>query len=202
MKNVIVTTKIYKDKNGVLCFSYDKDILNFLNKLNLLIRPFNISKKIDHKNLKKCDGLFIMGGGNIHKIENSKLNEIRDDFEKKLFKYFIKHNKPIIAVCRGFQNIVSFYGINLLKAKGHVRKIHNINVDKSRFIKHHKLKVNSYHEYIVSSVPKNFLTVSKTKDGSIEIAEHESKKILCLMFHPERDMPSKFKIMKSIKNLF
>ena len=84
MKNVIVTSKIYKDKNGVLCFSYDKDILNFLKKLNLLIRPFNTSEKIDHQNLKNCDGLFIMGGGNIHKIENNKLNTISDNFEKKV----------------------------------------------------------------------------------------------------------------------
>jgi gamma-glutamyl-gamma-aminobutyrate hydrolase PuuD len=84
MKNVIVTTRIYKDRNGILYFSYDKDILNLLKKLNLLIMPFDISNKIDDKLLKKCDGLFIMGGGNIDKIEKNELNKIRDNFEKKI----------------------------------------------------------------------------------------------------------------------
>jgi gamma-glutamyl-gamma-aminobutyrate hydrolase PuuD len=202
MKNVIVTTRIYKDRNGILYFSYDKDILNLLKKLNLLIMPFDISNKIDDKLLKKCDGLFIMGGGNIDKIEKNELNKIRDNFEKKLFKYFLKTNKPIIAVCRGFQNIVSFYGIELKKAKGHVRKLHNLNLNKSRFVKHSKLKVNSYHDYIINKIPKDFSIISKTNDGSIEIAEHNFKKVLCLMFHPERSMPSKSIIIESIKNLF
>jgi len=202
MKNVIVTSKIYKDQNGILCFSYDKDILKMLSKLNFLVKPFNITNRINYKSLKTCNGLFLTGGGNIYNIEKNELNKIRDNFEKKLFRYFLKQNKPIIAICRGFQNIVNFYGIKLSKVNGHVRKMHNINIKKSKFIKYKKLKVNSYHNYMVTDLPKNYSIISKIKDGSIEIAEHNSKKILCLMFHPERTMPSQSKIMKSIKKFF
>ena len=46
------------------------------------------------------------------------------------------------------------------------------------------------------------LNISCTNDGSIEIAAHKSKKILCLMFHPERTMKSKSLILNSIKKFF
>lgn len=200
MKNFVVSTKIYKDKNKTLCTLYDADILVMLNKLGVLITPINISKKIDKNLLKNSDGMFLMGGGDINKIEKKKLNKTRDVFEKKLYKYFKKQNKPIIGICRGFQNIVSFYGIKLSRTKNHVRTNHYLEIKKSRFIKYKNLTVNSYHNYIVSSLPKEFSIISKLEDGSIEIAEHKTKKILCFMFHPERKMYSQKKITKVLKN--
>tara|TARA_B100000787_G_scaffold170093_1_gene163952 strand:- start:3868 stop:4479 length:612 start_codon:yes stop_codon:yes gene_type:complete len=202
MKNLIVSPRIYKDTNEVICTSYDVDILEMLNKLNILVKPFNILKKIDHNLLKNSDGLFLMGGGNINKVEKNKINKMRDDYEKKLFKYFVKHKKPIVGICRGFQNIVSFYGIKLVQVKGHVRTKHHLKINKSRFIKHKSLDVNSYHNYAVTNLPKNYSAISQLKDGTIEIAEHKTKKILCLMFHPERKMLSQKKILQSLKKFF
>ena len=63
---------IYRDKNGELCTSYEEDILKMLNKLDMLIKPCNISKKINYSSLKKSDGLILLGGGNINKIEKKK----------------------------------------------------------------------------------------------------------------------------------
>ena len=65
------------------------------------------------------------------------------------------------------------HGIKLKKTNNHVRKFHTLKVDKSKFIKKKTLKVNSYHNYLIRNLPKNFKNVSTTKDGSIEIAEHE-----------------------------
>jgi N5-(cytidine 5'-diphosphoramidyl)-L-glutamine hydrolase len=200
MKNFIVSSQIFEDKNGTIYTSYDVDTLKMLNKLDILMTPVNIFNKINKHLLKDADGLFLMGGGDINKIEKKKTNKIRDEFEKKLFKYFIKQDKPIIGICRGFQNIVSFYGIKLSKIKDHVRTNHHIKIDNSRFIKSKSLSVNSYHNYAIKSLPKDFSIVSKLKDGSIEIAEHKIKNILCLMFHPERKMFSQKKIIQELKN--
>ena len=177
MKNVIVSSRIYKDQNGLICTSYDQDTIKMIKKLNLLIYPFNISDKVSHNSLKNCHGLFLMGGGDINKIKKKKINKIRDDYERKLFKYFFKHNKPIIAICRGFQNIVSFYNVKLKKAQGHVRTNHQLQIKKSRFIKSKILNVNSYHNYLIKSLPKSYVVVSRLNDGSIEIAEHKKKKL-------------------------
>ena len=83
-----------------------------------------------------------------------------------------------------------------------LQKFHSLKIGRSKYIKDKSLKVNSYHNYCIKDLPKNFIKVSNTKDGSIEIAEHKSKKILCLMFHPERPMGSKKLILKSLKKFF
>ena len=200
MKNFIISSQIFEDKHGTMLTSYDVDTLKMLNKLKILITPVNISNKINKHLLINADGLFLMGGGNINKIERKKTNKIRDELEKKLFRYFKKQDKPIIGICRGFQNIVSFYGIKLSKIKNHVRTNHHIKINNSRFIKYKSLNVNSYHNFAIKNLPKDFSTISKLKDGSIEIAEHKKKNILCFMFHPERKMLSQKKIMQVLKN--
>jgi len=200
MKNFIISSQIFEDQHGTMLTSYDVDTLEMLNKLNILITPVNISNKINKHLLMNADGLFLMGGGNINKIERKKTNKIRDEFEKKLFRYFKKQNKPIIGICRGFQNIVNFYGIKLHKIEDHVRTNHHIKINNSRFIKYKSLNVNSYHNLAIKNLPKNFSIISKLEDGSIEIAEHKKKNILCFMFHPERKMPSQKKIIQVLKN--
>lgn len=200
MKNFIVSSKVFFDKYGNLNAHYDLDVLSFLSRLNLNIIPHLAPKKNLLKNVKKADGLILLGGGDIYKIDKTKENKIRDKIEKKLFKLFYKSDKPILAICRGFQLISDIYKIKLHKMKGHVRKNHNLVIKNSKFIYYKKLKVNSFHEYCVKKVPKNFKIISKLSDETIEIAEHKNKKILCLMFHPERKMDSKKNISKSIKN--
>ena len=203
MKTLIVSPKISIDKHKKINFHIDQDLSNFLNRLKVKIIPVVLkNNKLDLNSVKYADGLILAGGGDISKKQKNKVNQIRDSYEKKLFKYYYNRNKPILAICRGFQLIADIHGIKLEKINNHVRKFHSLKIDRSKFIKDKILKVNSYHDYCIKDLPKNFIKVSNTKDGSIEIAEHKSKKILCLMFHPERKMKSKKNILKSIKNFF
>ena len=203
MKSITLSSKIIIDKYKKINFQIDQDLSIFLKELGFSNLPIILKKNnVDFKNLKKSNGLILAGGGDLYKYKKNKVNKIRDNYEKKLFKYYYKKNKPILAICRGFQLIADIYGIKLEKVNNHVRKFHSLKIDRSKYIKDKSLKVNSYHNYCIKDLPKNFIKVSNTKDGSIEIAEHKSKKILCLMFHPERKMKSKKKILKSIKNFF
>ena len=203
MKTLVVSPKISIDKHKKINFHIDQDLSNFLNRLNVKIVPVVLkNNKLDLNSVKYADGLILAGGGDISRKKKTKVNKIRDSYEKKLFKYYSKRDKPILAICRGFQLIVDIYGIKLEKINNHVRKFHSLKIGKSKFIKDKTLRVNSYHNYCIKDLPKSFIKVSNTKDGSIEIAEHKSKKILCLMFHPERKMKSKKNILKSIKNFF
>lgn len=203
MKSIILSSKAIIDNHQNINFLIDQDLSIFLNNLNLKILPKVLKNgKINPKNLKNADGLILAGGGDLFKYKKNKINEIRDNYEKKLFKYFINKNKPILAICRGFQLVVDLYGIKLEKIKNHVRTTHNLKLLNSRFIKYSKLSVNSYHNYSITKLPKNFLNIASTTDKSIEIAEHKTKRILCLMFHPERKMISQKSILKSIKKFF
>jgi len=203
MKTLVLSSKIIIDKYQKINFQIDQDFCKLLRKLEFCITPITFKKKkIDFKNLENSDGLILAGGGDLYKYKKKKVNKIRDNYEKKLFKYYFRKNKPILAICRGFQLIADIYGIKLEKIKNHVRKFHLLEINNSRFINDKKIKVNSYHNYTIKKLPKNFIKISDTRDGSIEIAEHKSKKILCLMFHPERKMKSSKNILTSIKNFF
>lgn len=203
MKSIILSSKVIIDVNEKINFLIDQDLSNFIYKLNLSIIPnFLKGSKIDNKNLKYADGLILAGGGDLFKYKGDKINKIRDNYDKKLFKYFYNKNKPILAICRGFQLIADLHNIELKLINNHVRKYHSLKLSKSKYIKYSKLDVNSYHNFSINKLPKNYLNIASTNDGSIEIAEHKSKKILCLMFHPERKMKSKNLIFKSIKKFF
>ena len=203
MKILVLSSKITIDKYQKINFQIDEDLSNLLRQLDFCLMPITFKKKdIDFKNLENSDGLILAGGGDLYKYKKKTVNKIRDNYEKKLFEYYFRKNKPILAICRGFQLIADINGIKLEKIKNHVKKFHLLKINKSRFINSKRINVNSFHNYSVKKLPKNFIKVSDTKDGSIEIAEHKSKKILCLMFHPERKMKSSKNILKFIKNFF
>ena len=203
MKSIILSSKLIIDKYGKVNFLTDEDLLNYINKLGLNILPLSIKKnQINTENLRLANGLILSGGGDIYKYKKNKINKLRDSIEIKLFNYFFKKNLPILLICRGFQLMIDMHKIKLFKQKNHVRKSHLLKLSNNKFLKHSKLSVNSYHNYSIKKLPVNYINVASTKDGSIEIAEHKSKKILGLMFHPERNMKSKDLVFKSIKNFF
>ena len=203
MKSVILYTKIKIDKYDKINILIDQYLLRFVNNMNLNISPISFNKKkINTNSLKLSQGLILAGGGDIYDLKKNETNKIRDNYEKYLFKYFLKRNKPILLICRGFQLITKLYNGELFRLKNHVRTSHSLNLKKSKFIKHKKLSVNSYHNFAIKKLPRNFLNIACTNDGSIEIAEHKNKKVLCLMFHPERNMKSKKLIFRSIQKFF
>ena len=203
MKSIILSSKLIIDKYGKVNFLTDEDLSNYINKLGLNILPLSIKKnQINTENLRLAKGLILSGGGDIYKYKKNKINKLRDSIEINLFNYFFKKNLPILLICRGFQLMIDMHKIKLFKQKNHVRKSHLLKLSNSKFLKHSKLSVNSYHNYSIKKLPVNYINVASTKDGSIEIAEHKSKKILGLMFHPERNMKSKELVLKSIKNFF
>ncbi len=202
MKNIIVSSRLILDKYKNVNLVYDKDILYLLNELKLNKFPY-INKKLKlAKNISDADGLILLGGGDLYKYHKTFENKLRDRFEKELLKKFIKTNKPILGICRGFQQIINFYGEKLEKKVGHVNKTHILKLNKNRFLSLNNLSVNSYHNYVITKLPKSFNLVSKYKDQSIEIAEHKKKKILCIMFHPERKMKSQQTVIKQLKKFF
>lgn len=203
MKTIILSTRIIIDQYKKISFQIDEDLSNFINYLNLQFLPIGLKKnKLMLDNIKKADGLILAGGGDLFKHHKDKSNLIRDNYEKKLFNYFLKKNKPILTICRGFQLIAQLNKIKLHKINHHVKKNHLLYLKKSKYINYKSLTVNSYHNYCLKELPNEYLNISNTKDGSIEIAEHKYKKILCLMFHPERPMRSQQQILKSIKKFF
>ena len=194
---IAITPYLYLNKFKKICYSINKEWSNFASKINE-----NIFLLCDYKNFKgiinkkKIKAVIISGGGDIYKIQKTKINKLRDNFELELANYCFKKKIPVIAVCRGFQLLANYEGCKLKKSKKKLNK-HLISIKFNKKLKN--IYVNSYHNYEVFDISSNFEILGQCKDKSIEIVSHKKKKLLCLMMHPERAGNNQI-ILKIINN--
>ena len=165
-------------------------IPNSLKSLNLTLK---IKKKID---------LIIIPGGN-DLFKNDKLTKVRLKVEKELIKYSLKKNIPLLGVCRGMQVINYFFGGKIIRVKNHMNTIHKIFF-KNNFFEKKTIRVNSFHNYgiLKKNLSKKLKILALDKEGNIEMFEGKNKKIIGVMWHPEREKNYKRlnKIFKKLKS--
>jgi len=205
IKSIFISSKIELDKHHQAYIKVSTELLNYIQsfKLNTNI-GYSLHNKTIKNILRNNQGLILSGNGDINQINKTKENLLRDKFEKKILNIFLNRNKPILCICRGFQFFASLNKGIFKKSNIHIKKNHNLTISKnSKYVNRSRLKVNSYHNFIITNfIDKEINIISKTEDGSIEIAEHKSKKLLLIMFHPERKNISQKAIDKIIGNFF
>ncbi len=165
----------------------------------ILILGFNPILVTDLKTLNyflnesslKINGIILSGGNSIDK------NSIRYKIEKQLTKISKKRKIPLLGICHGLQFINFFSGGSLKKVKNHVGTFHKIKSDQD-----YPLKVNSFHDYGIKKLGKNFKIISTSYDGGIEAISHKKYKWLGWMWHPERDKKFNKKLIKIAKSFF
>ncbi len=154
--------------------------------------------------LDMCDGFLFQGGS------------YSSDFHYKIFEYAKKKNKPVLAICLGFQAMARyFFGagsvdlISNLNLDSNIR--HNLQVDEE-IVMHdivinkdsymykifgEMIKVNSRHDKTVVHVEQPFKISAKTEDGIIEGIEFidDENYFVGVQFHPE-DLEEMFPIFR------
>tara|TARA_B100000745_G_C20087363_1_gene371559 strand:+ start:352 stop:972 length:621 start_codon:yes stop_codon:yes gene_type:complete len=204
MHNILITQKVFIDKYNQVNWSLENNWFKFFKRKKVNLIPLGSLLNIEKKLLfLKPKGIIFSGGNDLYNIIKLKENLVRDKFELKLLKFSIKNKIPVLAVCRGFQLVAKFFKSQIVKKGNHVRSNHILNV-KNRIsgFKINKIKVNSYHNYTVNSLPKYFNLIVRCSDNSIEIAKSDKYKILNFMFHPERSNISQEKINKIVFSHF
>ena len=205
MKQIIISQSIIQNKRKELLSSLNFEWFKYSSKINFNLIPISFSNNLSYLHKIKIDGLIVSGGnGNdLYKFSKKRKNLIRDKFEIKLVNFCIKNKIPILAICRGFQLVADINGSNLIKLRNHIKKNHQITL-KNQILKYKKkvLNVNSYHSYGIKKISKNFNVLATHKDGSIEIGFDKTKKILGMMFHPERISKDQIFINKIVKEFF
>jgi N5-(cytidine 5'-diphosphoramidyl)-L-glutamine hydrolase len=204
MRNILITQSLIENKHKELVWSLEENWYKYFQNKNINLVPLNSNFQNFKKIIQtKPLGIVFSGGNDLNFLKKEKVNFIRDSLEKKILETVLKKKIPILGVCRGFQLIASYFKCKIIKQKGHVKTIHELKINKQ--IYKHKLKnikVNSFHNFTVQTLPKSFELVVKHKDGSIEIASSKKLKILSLMFHPERKNISQKAIDKVIFSHF
>lgn len=178
MKIGIIPKIISRYKNQ-LEISVEIDLINFLSKI------FKKSEIIILKEKKKIniDLIIISGGNELIKFSRKKKDLIRYSLDSYFFKeYFGKI--PIIGICHGAQFIASKFKNIIIKKKSLIKK-HKV------FLKKKSFYVNSFHNNHIKKINDIFIAKGFTSDGFIEYFSSEKKKILAIMWHPEREIIKK-----------
>lgn len=144
--------------------------------------------------LDMCDGFLFQGGS------------YSSDFHYKIFEYAQKKNKPVLAICLGFQAMARYFfgagsvdlisNLNLDKNIRHNLSVdeevvmHNIIISKDSYM--YKIfgemtEVNSRHDKTVVYVEEPFKISAKSEDELIEAVEYidDRNYLVGVQFHPE-----------------
>lgn len=135
------------------------------------------------------DGILLTGGNDLSIFDDNELSQKRDEFELKLIGFGLKHNIPIFGVCRGMQLIGKYFDCSFEPVENHIAVKHDLKIsNKSKFKLHlDKLnKVNSYHNFAISSVNGGLIVSAQSSDYVIEAIEHKEHHIFAQMWHCER----------------
>ena len=157
-----------------------------------------------------CDGLLLPGGADIEpsyygrerEERCGKPNELRDKNEFKIFAEYVKTDKPIFCICRGFQllNVAcggtlhqDISGIKKCKHSDFLKRakpIHSITVTEGTLLhgifKKNTAGVNSLHHQAVENVGENLTVSAVSEDGFAEALELNNHPFcLGIQWHPE-----------------
>lgn len=171
---------------------------------------------------KTMDGLCLTGGDDIHPSffgeeiaphYTGVLDMKRDQLERELIIYAIKHNIPIFGICRGMQALNVFLGGSLYQDIEHEKEealvhkpeskdraflAHPISITKSSLLSNimegTEFMVNSIHHQGIKELGAGLLATAVSPDGLIEAIELPDRPFtIGVEWHPEelQDGPSR-----------
>jgi putative glutamine amidotransferase len=157
------------------CSKFD-NYKNWIEAAGNGVTVVKLSAQLDNANqLVECDGLLLTGGEDVSPelysrpeyfelLDESAINETRDDFEWKLLEQWQQQKKPLLGICRGLQITNVFLGGSL------IYDIPDVTGNKS----HEKIDgKDQYHEVNVEHESSLFSILGK-KSGTVNSAHHQS----------------------------
>jgi putative glutamine amidotransferase len=142
----------------------------------------------------RFDGLLLTGGNSLLAYGGDSV--VRDKAEQYLFRWAIKHQIPVLGVCRGMQLIQHHFSVPLQPVPDHIGEKRQLHVDSDdRIARMYKdlHSVSVYHSSGTYQSRPPLKTIAKTTNDVVMAIRHESLPIHGVMWHPERE--------KNLRNL-
>lgn len=137
-------------------------------------------------------GIILSGGNNLVSYGGDAPE--RDQLEHFLIEYAIKHETPLLGVCRGMQMLLDHFGTRLIPVEHHVRTNHALDNGDT---------VNSFHSFGAMCCDLPLRATWFSQDGVVEGVQHTKYPwIRGIMWHPERYHPMRERDISMIKELF
>lgn len=220
----IITQKIILDKHGMVLDALEQTYNQYFSVfgLSLIPIPNTLMNVEDYLTTNKIERIIISGGNSIafdpyKKTKDSdKINmEDRNNTEADIMRYAINKNIPVLGICRGAQFINMYFGGKILRdlknslngGVKHVATKHEISVSNIIMTKikiSGQCSVNSYHNdgFTRKELSPELIDFAIAKDGIIEGFFHQSKPIMGVMWHPERDKLGLNRFNRGLVNIF
>ena len=189
-KNIGIIPSVIERRNTI-SLTIDNNLIVFLKKC---FPKSNIQILGDIKKKNKLNLIVSSGGNTIVSLKKNIVNQFRGKLDEFYFKQALKKNIPFLGICHGAQYIADYYKSKIIRKKNHTNKNHLINLDEKK-----RIIVNSYHDFSIIELCKDLKKIAYTNDLSIEAFKHNKKKILGIMWHPERYKKIKKFDLKFIK---
>lgn len=182
MKNNFILVSMRQDyfyNKKELRFSLDTKLIDWVLYLGfkpLLVSDLKTLNYFANKSSIRINGIILSGGPNVNK------NSLRYKIQKQLTNISKKKKIPLLGICHGLQFINCIEGGSLKKINNHVKIDHKIKSKDD-----YPSKVNSFHEYGIKKLGRNFEIIAYAIDGNIEAIKHKKYNWLGWMWHPERE---------------
>lgn len=210
MIRALITQREITDAHGVFCDCLERSYADYFTGMGISLIPVSNFAKPDESILKQADLLILTGGGDLpakgYTDETVSVNAQteRDETEHFVFDYALKHQIPVLGICRGMQFINAFLGGRTDKnfecqEKRKCGTDHIIKSEKETLI------VNHYHNDFIrigNLATKLTPLFTDEENGTVEICTCPEKRILAFQYHPERafsDDASKIKTQNMIR---
>ncbi|MGW1867658.1 gamma-glutamyl-gamma-aminobutyrate hydrolase family protein [Streptomyces mauvecolor] len=107
----------------------------------------------------------------------------RDATELSLLRACEERGLPVLGVCRGMQLLQHHHRVPLVRIAGHVSAHQVIEVDGA------PRATNSYHQWGTRESNDALDVWARAEDGVVKAVRHDARRLLGIMWHPERLTP-------------
>jgi N5-(cytidine 5'-diphosphoramidyl)-L-glutamine hydrolase len=182
VRAVAVSQRVVVDPpHGTRRDCLDQVWAEFLLGCGLIPMPVPNSVAAAREICESVDGVVLTGGNDLAAYGGDAPE--RDATEAAMLDLAERRNLPVLGVCRGMQMIQHRYGIRLRPVHGHVAPRQSIAIDGKR------AEVNSFHNFGALEGRPPLITWAIADDGVIKAIRHADRRMIGVMWHPERLVP-------------
>jgi N5-(cytidine 5'-diphosphoramidyl)-L-glutamine hydrolase len=197
MKTIAITQRVatdprYKERHDCL----DQAWIRFVLGCGLMPVPVPNTTEAARALCQKVtvDGIVLTGGNDLAVLGGDAPE--RDTAESALLDLAEKRRLPVLGVCRGMQVLQHRLGISLTRVSGHVAPRQVIRIDGR------SVEVNSYHNFGTVENRAPFEVWAVAEDGVIKAIRDPRRRVVGIMWHPERLDPFASRDRDMFRNLF
>ena len=192
MKEIFIISNSAK-KFEQTYYSIDSNWFNYFTDFKVTTLPNAVSRLNNFLDKSTPSAFVFSGGGDIssNNLVSEGFDEKREEVEEFLIEYSIKNHIPLVAICRGMQKVITYLEkeINFVENKIAIKEhyaIDNLTLSNNSTIST-RTCFNNYSIPFNKEIENSWNVLQVDKHNNLLCIQHKKYKILCFMWHPERD---------------